>query len=144
MFGAMTARAEPQVMRLACLYALLDRSGVVREEHLKAALAVWKYAEDSVRYIFGDILGDATADTILRALRIRPDGMTRTEIIALFNRHIKADVLSRALDLLREHGLARCETKKDTGGAPEERWFAVTSQDSANKRTANNAKKEAA
>ncbi len=144
MFGMMTARAEAQVMRLACIYALLDKSQLVKLDHLKAALAVWAYGEDSVRFIFGDILGDPTADTILRALRIRPDGMTRTEIIALFNRHIKADALSRALDLLREHGLARCETKKDTGGAPEERWFAVTSQDSANKRSANNAKKEAA
>ena len=113
-------------------------------DHLQAALAVWTYCEDSVRFIFGDVLGDPVADSILRSLRTRPDGMTRTEIIALFNRHIKADALSRALDLLREHGLARCETKKDTGGAPEERWFAVTSQDSANKRSANNAKKEAA
>ncbi len=46
--GAMTARAEAQVMRLACIYALMDRSAVVHVAHLRAALAVWEYAEQSV------------------------------------------------------------------------------------------------
>jgi hypothetical protein len=92
MFGAMTARSEAQVMRLACIYALLGCSDVVRVEHLQAALAVWTYCEDSVRFVFGDVLGDPVADTILRALRTHPDGMTRTEIIAdVFARHIKAE-----------------------------------------------------
>jgi hypothetical protein len=132
MLGAMTARAVPQVMRLACIYALLDQSQVVKVEHLKAALAVWAYAEDSVRYIFGDVLGDPVADTILRALRhARTDGMTRTEMTAgLFGRHIKADQLTRGLDLLREHNLVRAE-KKSTGGRAEERWFAILPQDGA-------------
>jgi len=145
MFGAMTARAVAQVMRMACIYALLDQSQVICVEHLKAALAVWTYAEDSVRFIFGDALGDPVADTILRALRTRPQGITRTEMIAeLFSRHIKADVLSRALDLLRERQLARCEVRNDTGGRAEERWFATMASDDANTRSAKNAKKEAA
>jgi len=145
MFGAMTARAVAQVMRMACIYALLDCSQVVCVEHLKAALAVWTYAEDSVRFIFGDALGDPVADTILRALRTRPQGMTRTEMIAeLFSRHIKADALSRALDLLRKRQLARCEVRNDTGGRAEERWYARVASDDANTRSAKKAKKEAA
>ncbi len=32
LLGAMIARAEAQVMRLACIYALLDRSPVIRKE----------------------------------------------------------------------------------------------------------------
>jgi hypothetical protein len=142
MFGAMTARAEAQVMRMACIYALLDLSQVVRVEHLKAALAVWTYAEDSVRFAFGDVLGDQIADAILRTLRTRPGGMTRTEIISdVFSRHIKAGILSQALDLLREHNLARCETRNETGGRSEERWFAVMMSDPANERSAKDAKK---
>ena len=43
LFGAVTSRAEAQVMRIACLYALLDKSPEVRPEHLRAGLAVWKY-----------------------------------------------------------------------------------------------------
>ena len=80
LLGAATSRAEAQVMRLATIYALLDKSAVVRAEHLMAALAVWEYAEQSAKYIFGSALGDPTADAILRALREHPEGMDRTAI----------------------------------------------------------------
>ena len=65
----MTARAEAQVMRLACLYAVEDMSYVVGLAHLQAALEVWRYCFESAAYIFGDSLGDPMADEILRALR---------------------------------------------------------------------------
>ncbi len=80
LLGAVISRAEPQVMRLACLYALLDRSTVICRRHLEAGLAVWRYCEDSARFIFGDSLGDPVADEIFRALRQAVNGMTRTEI----------------------------------------------------------------
>ncbi|RQD76307.1 MAG: DUF3987 domain-containing protein, partial [Candidatus Syntrophonatronum acetioxidans] len=69
MFGAMIARAEAQVMRLAAIYALLDLSNIVKMEHLKAGLACWKYAEDSAKFIFGEAMGDPLADETLRVLR---------------------------------------------------------------------------
>ena len=47
--GMVTARAEAQVTRLSCLYALGDRSPVVRVEHLKASLALWRYCFESAR-----------------------------------------------------------------------------------------------
>ena len=52
LLGAVTARAEAQVMRLACLYAILDFSEVIKLEHLLAGLSVWNYCEQSARYIF--------------------------------------------------------------------------------------------
>jgi Protein of unknown function (DUF3987) len=69
LLGAILARAEAQVVRLAMLYALLDVRPEIDIEHLYAALAVWEYAETSARYIWGDTLGDPIADEILRALR---------------------------------------------------------------------------
>jgi hypothetical protein len=57
LLGAVTARAEAQVMRLACLYALLDLSNIIRLEHLSAGLALWGYCEQSARYIFGETQG---------------------------------------------------------------------------------------
>lgn len=89
LLGAMTARAEAQVMRIACLYAVLDTSQVIREEHLRAALAVWVYSLASAKWIFGDQLGDPVADEILRNLRANPDGLTRTDISDLFGRNRK-------------------------------------------------------
>ena len=43
--GTLLGRAEAQVMRLAGLYAVLDGLGEVATVHLKAALALWEYAE---------------------------------------------------------------------------------------------------
>jgi hypothetical protein len=124
LLGAVTARAEAQVMRLACLYALLDMSYVVTEEHLRAGLALWDYCERSARCIFGDTLGDPTADELLKALLARPKGMTRTDIRDHFGRNKSAREIARALDVLTEYGLARCTTE-ESGGRPAERWFAV-------------------
>lgn len=125
MFGAVIGRAEAQVMRLACIYALLDYSDVVRKAHLEAALALEAYAEDSALLIFGDKQGDATADEISRALLQHPEGMTRTTINALFGRNRKADEITRALDVLLQAGKAR-RVDEQTGGRPAERWFATT------------------
>jgi len=123
LFGAVTSRAEAQVMRLACLYALLDRSPEIRKEHLMAALALWKYCEGSARFIFGDALGDPLADELLRILRLSIDGMTRTELNNACGRNKLAAEIGRALTLLAERGFAT-KTTEATSGRPTERWFA--------------------
>lgn len=125
--GSMIARAEAQTMRIACIYALLDCSPVVRREHLHAALALWDYCEASARGIFGDSLGDPVADEILRALRNAPKGMTRTEIRDLFGRNRRSDDVGRALGQLLEQGLVEFHSE-DTGGRPAERWIAKGTQ----------------
>ena len=130
LLGAMTARGEAQVMRLAALYAVLDCSALIRVEHLCAGLAVWDYVTESVAYIFGDSLGDPIADEILTALRARPDGMTRTELRDFFGRHRTADQISRALASLQVLDLIRREQEM-TLGRPAERWLAVSSKGGA-------------
>jgi hypothetical protein len=124
LLGYATSRAEAQVMRLAMLYALLDRSATIRAEHLSAGLALWQYAEQSARYIFGSALGDPTADELLRALRSRPDGMTRTDIRDHFGRNKSSDEIDRSLAVLYDAGSA--VSRKDlTGGRSAEVWFAT-------------------
>lgn len=122
--GALTARAEAQVMRLACIYALFDCSEVVCIEHLQAALALWDYSEESVAYVFGDNLGDPVADAILAALRAKREGMSRTEISNLFHRHIGSNQISRALNVLKELGMVEMFTTT-TLGRSIETWIAV-------------------
>jgi Bifunctional DNA primase/polymerase, N-terminal/Primase C terminal 1 (PriCT-1) len=126
MLGAVTSRADPQVMRLACIYALLDCSAVIQTQHLLAALAVWQYCEDSAGFIFGAALGDETADEILRALRQRGSGMTRTDIRDHFGRNKSAADIGRALAVLQEYGLARMEQEHGDQGRPAERWFPIS------------------
>lgn len=132
LLGAATGRAEAQVMRLALIYALLDCSSFIRPEHLNAALAVWRYADQSAAFLFGNALGDPTADEILAALRSRPDGMTRLDIRNLFSGHKSSAYVSRALMSLVEHGLARFQ-KEDSGGRPTERWFTLSPAQKATK-----------
>ncbi len=124
LLGAVTARAEAQVMRLACLYALLDKSSVIRKDHLAAALDLWEYAEASARYIFGDALGDPTADELLKVLRTNSEGLTRTDIRDFFGRNKRSYEIDRALGVLLEHGLAS-PFRESSNGRPVERWKAV-------------------
>ncbi|MBZ5538601.1 MAG: sigma 54-interacting transcriptional regulator [Acidobacteriia bacterium] len=65
------------------------------------------------------------ADGILQALRTRSEGMTRSQISALFGHHKSTRQVSHALNLLLEKGLAS-QRKVQTGGRPVERWFAVS------------------
>jgi hypothetical protein len=124
LFGAVTARAPAQVLRLSLIYALLDGSNVIRQEHLLAAYEVWRYCDDSARYIFGDAIGDPTADAILVELRRSPGGLTRAQVRDVFGRHKTGDETNRALKVLHDSGLARFE-KELTPGRPTERWFAT-------------------
>ena len=111
--GAMTARSEPQVMRLASTYAVLDRSESIRREHLLAAIALWEYSEASVRFIFGDRSGDSVADRIFACLREQPEGMTRTEISGHLARNVTKARIDQALDFLRRCGLVQASGNID-------------------------------
>ncbi len=123
LLGAATNRAEAQVLRLSVLYAILDQSDVITGPHLLAALAVWRYAEDSARWVFGDSMGDPTADAIVAALRAR-GRMSRTDIGDLFGRHVERSRIERALASLEELGRA-ARTQETTGGRPREVWLVV-------------------
>ena len=124
MFGSMTARAEAQVVRLSTLYAVLDGSPFIRLEHLQAAQAVWGYCEESVRFVFGDVLGDETADAILKMLKGAPEGLTQTEINRSFHSHKSTAEMNRALTMLQGKGRVRAE-RLVTGGGPATRWSLI-------------------
>jgi hypothetical protein len=124
LLGAVTSRAEAQCIRLAMIYALLDGEANIGLSHIRAALAVWGYAEASAAHIFGASLGDSVADEILRALHHNREGMSRTNIRDLFGRNQSADRIGAALALLMSKGRARTEVR-DTGGRPTEIWLAT-------------------
>jgi hypothetical protein len=119
-----TSRAEAQTVRLAFLYALLDRAEAIDVVHLEAALALWRYCEASAHYIFGDTLGDPIADQILKTLRQSAGGMSRSDILRLFGRHLPADTVGRALGELLRAGKVRRDLQQ-TGGRAREMWFAT-------------------
>lgn len=119
LLGAVISRAEAHVVRLAMLYALLDHSAQIQAPHLRAALALWEYAEASARYVFGDALGNPMADDILRALRVTSQGLNRTDISNLFKRHKDSQAIGGALDLLVREGYAHSHQEQTAGRAVE-------------------------
>ena len=122
--GALTARAEAQVLRLSPLYALLDCSPVVDVAHLRAALEVWRFCEESACMIFSSGTGNKHADRILKALKVvGPTGLTKTEIsYNLFNRNVTRFELDEALRLIHRLKLGY-PTEEKTSGRSVERWF---------------------
>lgn len=124
-FGAVTARAEAQVPRLALIYSLIDGCAEeVDEVHLRAALAVWKYCEESARHIFGKGTGDELADRILAALEhAGAQGLTREDIRSVVGGRVSGQRVTTALEKLRELGHAQ-RTSETTAGRTAERWRA--------------------
>ena len=118
--GALLGRSEAQVLRLAGLYALLDKCPYIMRVHLEAAVALWQYAEDSVEYIFGDVTGDEIADKLLHEIR-RCGQLTDSEVSASLKRNVSALQLENAKRLLQERGLIESEMIK-SGGRPARVW----------------------
>lgn len=126
LLGAVLGRAEPQVLRLALIYALLEQQRTIQCRHLNAALEVWRFCAESGRFIFGDRLGDPLADRIYGLLLdAGAAGMGRTDIYNAFGKNKLAADIKAVLLRLNEQGRARQVTAHDTGGAPKQTWYAV-------------------
>lgn len=109
--GDLTSRATAHILRLAVIYALADNCARVEPQHLVAAQAMWQYSEDSLRYIFGDKLGDPVAQRLLEALNTAgPDGLSATKQFELFARKITAERRQAAVQTLTRLGLAHERT----------------------------------
>jgi hypothetical protein len=100
LLGAVLGRSVAHVLRLSMLYALLNGSVVIQEEHLIAALALWEYCEDSAAYLFGtDATGSDVLDRILEALaEAGEQGLTRDDLLRhVLQRHVSSRALTGML-----------------------------------------------
>lgn len=118
LLGAMVARMEAQISRLALLYALLDRSDTVDLPHLAAAEALWSYAERSVAYVFGPSTGNRNADVLRDYLGDGPLEWEQAKK-AIGVRH--AADLREAVDLLVGIGEAEVVAVPRVGGGRPKR-----------------------
>jgi hypothetical protein len=125
MVNVMTELAERHVLRLAGLYAVVDRSPEIRPDHLLAALAVWDHHEETLRELFGHQTGDKKKDAILRSLRERhPAGMTSQEINRMVLQGNSRGGAEPMLRELEQEGLifSRQEPANGSGRRPAHRW----------------------
>jgi hypothetical protein len=122
--GAVTARAEAHVIRLALIYALIDGNDQIRAAHLQAALALYDYAARSAAWALGDSSGDTLAEQIHAALTAAPGGLTRNQLHDHLHRNRPATDLQRALDALTAAGRASSQ-QIQTAGRPAQLWTAA-------------------
>ena len=118
LLGAILGRAEAQALRIALIYALLDNKSQIDLPHLGAGLAVVAFCEDSTAQIWGDMIGDSVADTILVALKTAGSaGMPRTHLGALFSRHESSARISNVLSSLERAGQGPADARGRSRGA---------------------------
>ncbi|MEX1208771.1 MAG: hypothetical protein WEE36_09275 [Acidimicrobiia bacterium] len=123
--GALTARAEAQILRLSVVNALLDGSDTIEPAHLGAARAVWDYSSASVEWLFGEATGSPTADRLLEAIRAAgPRGLTATEQQRALSGHISGGDRREAIELLENLGVVVSE-REPTPGAPRTRSYSA-------------------
>lgn len=121
LLGAVVARDAPQVLRIALIYALLDGLNQVDITHLDAAHALWKYCRASAAYVWHDMTGNTRADQLLAALkRAGPDGLTSTEVNAVFGNNVPKTEITAIRDALLQRELITFE-EIATGGRPIQR-----------------------
>lgn len=115
--GAMVGRSEAHVMRLSLIYCLFRGGDQIEVEDLKAALAFWKYADQSASYIFrGAAVPDRKKQKILEC--IGDGNKSKTEIRRdAFSGHIESELLDLLLNDLVETQVLVSELRQ-TGGAP--------------------------
>ena len=123
--GALCARAEAHVIRLALIYTLADGERQISVEHLQAALALWDYAARSAAWALQGATGDPLAEQIHAALRqAQPGGLTRSQISDALQHNRPAEQIQRALDALTLAGRAT-RAQIPTAGRPAELWTAA-------------------
>lgn len=116
--GVITARAAPYVLRLALVYCLFRKGVSISVEDIEAALALWKYADQSANLIFdGTTVPDRKKQEILKC--IGGESKTTTEIRKeAFSNHIHSDELQELLEELISTEMIECEITP-TAGAPK-------------------------
>ncbi|MDR2573570.1 MAG: DUF6371 domain-containing protein [Desulfovibrio sp.] len=142
--GSIINRAEAQAQRLALVYALLDGQEHIDVPHLKAALAMWGYAQDSALYIFGDRSVDPLEEKLLEILKQGP--LSATDLSAAFSRNIPKERLQPLLQQLEAQQRIHIHKDKSGKGRPKQiiTLREITTINEGNENNESNEKKEAA
>lgn len=118
--GALSSRAEAQVMRLALLLSLINKQPVISVEALQCALSIHEYCMASLRYVFGNKLGIPLPDRLYEYICSHEHGITRTNIRDYLQRNYPKDSVDDAIQMLIEARMIEITTVPSNGGRPTE------------------------
>jgi hypothetical protein len=117
--GAILGRAEPQLLRLSMLAALARESDVVDVEDLAAALALWQYADETVRMLFSGC-EDPLVSRLIEAIRSDP-GISRSALHRATAKTMPSAKFVATLEQAAATGAVESE-RVETAGRPREIW----------------------
>lgn len=118
-YAAITARAEPNILRLAMIFAITDKCNLINVHHLNAAKAIWDYCDQTCLAIYGKATGDETVDKILKLVTELGGEASRTQIRDLFSRNVTKSEIDRAIGVIESKGLAKRTYRKANGTITE-------------------------
>ena len=134
LLGAVTSRAEAQVLRVAGIYATMNLCSSIKTQHLRAALAFWAYCRASAKFIFGgrqELTLEERILAILPSFGQTSQGTTRTDISRALHNHQPQWLVSSALQNLQSRGLAKSRIRKTAGRSSEHWWRTENTQGKA-------------
>jgi hypothetical protein len=104
-----TIRAAPIILRIAVIFAVLDRDYEIDVRHIEAARAFWDYCDQTSAFLFPCRAVDADGARVLKAIDAddaRTHGLTPAEISRrAFGGHKTRPEMVAILSLLNEAGL---------------------------------------
>lgn len=122
-----TRRAAPYCLRVAGLMAALEGRSLIGKADLTASAALIRYSIASARFVLDRQARNPRLDRIRRAVDTSgPDGLSRTEISALFSRNLPKRELDELLDALTS-GDEYEESQSATRGRPAQKYRRVLS-----------------
>lgn len=117
-----TRRAAPYCLRLAGLLAALEGRSLIGADDLAAAAAMVRYSIATARYVLDRQARNPRLDRIRREIDAAgPDGLSRTQVSALFSRNLTKEVLETLLVELTSDGAYEV-SRTATKGRPAETY----------------------
>lgn len=114
--GELIARASAYTLRIALVYALMDKAVAIDVVHLRAALAVVAYSIASAKHVFGDTSDAGDLGRLSQSIKAAGDqGLTRSEISKLFSRNRSAEQINALVGELVDAGQIKEITEKAEG-----------------------------
>ena len=108
--GELTRRGAAHVRRLALILTLIDMEKETQSRHLLAAESIWRYCQESVRYIFTGAMTREQAQVMDYLSR---NGATITNIVQLvFKKHKKASEVKALIADLMDTGRVKADGDK--------------------------------
>lgn len=130
-------RGKTQALRLAIAYALCDGSDTITVRYLRAALALWRYGEETALTYFD---GDNLAIRLRAVIRQRP-GIKRSELRLTISHTVDTPRFDSALRWLIERGDVVCVPVAESGNGnrlyESDRYYPAPDRQSVTLREAN-------